>query len=89
MIKVDSFVEPLGRFPILPYLVQTLRFVIALKLTEDEADNLDVWLAPAEAHESNERGHIRLCFMVGDRVLCRIPYQTLVRAEASFLSRAN
>lgn len=60
MIKVDSFVEPLGRFPILPYLVQTLRFVIALKLTEDEADNLDVWLAPAEAHESNERGHCPL-----------------------------
>jgi hypothetical protein len=29
MINVSSLVEPLGSFPILPYLIQALRAVIA------------------------------------------------------------
>ena len=48
VINVASFanVGPLGEFRILAYLVCALRFVIALKLTEEEQDNLDIWLAP-------------------------------------------
>ena len=45
MINVSSLVEPLGRFPILPYLIQALRAVICEELSEDDQDNLDIWLA--------------------------------------------
>jgi hypothetical protein len=74
---------------VLFYLVQVLRAVMAEKLTVDQIDLADVWLAPCEEIEINQYRHIRLCFMIDDRVLCRIPYTVLVHAEASSVSRAN
>ena len=82
MIKIDSFVPPLSEFPILPYLIQTLRAVIVATVAEGYRDSPDVVLESLDA-----RG--RLIFTMGDRVLCRIPLAILQRAEASFLSRAN
>lgn len=38
MINVSSLVEPLGSFPILPYLIQALRAVIREELSEDDQD---------------------------------------------------
>jgi hypothetical protein len=82
MIKVDSFVPPLSEFPILPYLIQTLRAMVVATVPEEYQDSPDVALESLDAHG-------RLIFMMGDRVLCRIPLAILQRAEASFLSRAN
>ena len=82
MIKVDSFVPPLSEFPILPYLIQTLRAVVVATVPEVYQDSPDVALESLDAHG-------RLIFMMGDRVLCRIRLAILQRAEASFLSRAN
>ena len=92
VINVASFanVGPLGEFRILAYLVCALRFVIALKLTEEEQDNLDIWLAPLGAQEINPySGRVRLCFMAGERELCRIPLRVLLHAESASLSRCN
>jgi hypothetical protein len=89
MINVSSLVEPLGSFPILPYLIQALRAVIREELSEDDQDNLDIWLAPMGHNEVNSHRRVRLVFMAGDRELCRIPYRVVLHAEASFLSRAN
>lgn len=89
MINVSSLVEPLGSFPILAYLIQALRAVIREELSEDDQDNLDIWLAPMGHNEVNSHRRVRLVFMAGDRELCKIPYRVLLHAEASFLSRAN
>jgi len=40
MINVSSLVEPLGSFPILPYLIQALRAVIREELSEDDVGTL-------------------------------------------------
>jgi hypothetical protein len=82
VIKVDSFVPPLSEFPILLYLIQTLRAVIVATVPEEYQDSPDVALESLDAHG-------RLIFTMGDRFLCRIPLAILQRAEASFLSRTN
>ena len=89
MINVSSLVEPLGSFPILPYPIQALRAVIREELSEDDQDNLDIWLAPMGHNEVNSHRRVRLVFMAGDRELCKIPYRVLLHAEVIFLSRAN
>jgi len=89
MINVSSLVEPLGSFPILPYLIQALRAVIREELSEDDQENADIWLAPLGRNEINSHGRVRLVFNVNDREFCRIPFRVLINAEASFLSRCN
>jgi hypothetical protein len=67
MINVSSLVEPLGSFPILPYLIQALRAVIREELSEDDQENADIWLAPLGRNEINSHGRVRLVFNVNDR----------------------
>jgi hypothetical protein len=90
MINVSSLVEPLGRFPILPYLIQALRAVIREELSEDDQDKPG-YLASSDGSQRGQLLHrrVRLVFMAVDRELCKIPYRVLLHAEASFLSRAN
>jgi hypothetical protein len=95
MIDVASWadVPPLGEFRICPYLIQVLRCVLAAEeIPEDDLENLDIWLAPLNLgeHEINPEDHrLRLCFMIGHRVLCRIPYRVLYHAQPTFLARVN
>ena len=89
MINVSRLVEPLGSFPILPYLIQELRAVSREELSEDDQDNLDIWLAPMGQNEVNSHQRVRLVFMVGDRELCKIPFRVLLHAEATHLSGAT
>jgi hypothetical protein len=93
VIDVTSFVPPLSEFRILPYLVCALRSVLAAEeFSEDDLDTLDIWLAPLALgeHEINPYdGRLRLCFMIGHRVLCRIPFRVLYHAQNTFLSRVN
>jgi hypothetical protein len=58
-----------------PYLIQALRAVIREELSEDDQDNLDIWLAPMGHNEVNSHRRVRLVFMAGDRELCKIPYR--------------
>jgi hypothetical protein len=84
MINVSSLVEPLGSFPILPYLIQALRAVIREELPEDDQDNLDIWLAPMGHNEVNSHRRVRLVFMAGDRELCKIPYRCCCMRKPAF-----
>jgi hypothetical protein len=90
LIRVDSFVPPLSELPMLAYASQAIRAVVREELSADDADNLDITLAPLHLNEHNPlTGRVRLVFLIGNREFCRIPYRVLIYAEASFESRVN